>query len=368
PMKKVGQGLLKPVSLVAKGLGYATLAIPLYKYFQNKKRKKAIEAATNRVNNRLAGRPNDQVEDGFVLANHLDENQAPAVPQYAGEEAQDGVLRALEGRKETAELNRIHLREVLGKANESYEKSTKSRAVGAALKFEGRDLRKENVSAWQDFERKHNEQQLDQQIADRKRERAKNPETGESFLEKQKRKYLEWFDKNKRFDYADANMGSVMQRFAANGPRADPPAPGEAGEPGDNEAGSLDGFQSGSEGEGDVDRVDGERSSRRSVDLDASRWAGGLDPDAEKVAADANTSEMKDAAASQGPDEEEIKQPETPQSSAAAEWFKKVPGLGPIQNDAPQEEKIPLGYTPEGWAEEKRVWEKLRKQKQDQRS
>jgi hypothetical protein len=275
PLKKVGQGFLKPVSLMAKLGGYLTGAIPLYNYFQNKKRKKASEAATNRVNNRLGGRLSDQVDDDSLLANHPDEKQAPAAPQYAGPQAQDGVLRSLEGRQAQAELNRVELRRVLDLQNESHESATKSRNAGAALKMSGRDLRKENVSAWQDFERTHNEQRLTEKIADRKRERAPDPATGESFLEKQKREYLEWFDKTKRFDYADAHMGSAIQRYAATDPRPIPSEAEEGKSESNDDGGSLDGAMS--ESEGDVGSMDGERSSRHSVDLNAGRWAGPLE-------------------------------------------------------------------------------------------
>jgi hypothetical protein len=55
PLKKVGQGLLKPLALLTKGVGYATGVLPLMKHFQNKKRKKAIEAAINKSANRRDG-------------------------------------------------------------------------------------------------------------------------------------------------------------------------------------------------------------------------------------------------------------------------------------------------------------------------
>jgi hypothetical protein len=132
PLKKVGQGLLKPIALVSKALGYGTGAIPLYNYFQNKKRKKAIEAATNRTNNRRGGQLN---QDEWELVNRPAEEQAPAAPQYAGPEGDDKVLQSLESRKVNAEIDRVELRNVLDQQNESYESSTKSRGAKSALKM-----------------------------------------------------------------------------------------------------------------------------------------------------------------------------------------------------------------------------------------
>lgn len=353
PMQKVGQGLVKPVALLSKALGYGFGVIPLYNFLKNKKRREAIDAATNRTNNRRGGQ---LPADDFEMVNHPDEKQPAAESNYAQPEAQDKVLQALEGRKADAQISRVELRKVLNEQNADYESATIRRGAKSALKMEGRNLTKDNITAWQNFERRHNETRLDRQIADRKRERAKDPVTGESFLERQKREYLEWYEKKKRVDHA--RMES------------------------ENNRSSMDAEVSGSEG--DVDSLDGEKSSRASDDVSGvvgdplseaqealrgrqrieGRGVAGLVQAARLNQPMAAISEVDDDS-----DDEEASQDQEPaeelkQAPAAASPFSlEASPATPITEEHRPEERVPFGFTPEGYAEDRREWQKMLRKK-----
>lgn len=355
PLKKMGQGLLKPVALVGKALGYGTGVLPAWNWYQKKKRAEALKAATNRVNNRQGGqlgdddweevnRPEDKAAaDGdWDVLNPPEEKAAP-VPLYAQPEDKDSVLQSLESRKADAQINRVQLREALDKQNKDYGSSKISRGVKSALKMEGRDLTKENVTAWTNFERRHNETRLDQKIADRKRERAKDPVTGESFLEKQKREYLEWFQKNKKWDYADADMGNAMQKLAAS----------------DVHSGVGDSSDS---VQGEVSERGDERN-RLSIIQEAENSS---DEDDESSLRGRGSSEILDDGAN--PEAEEEKVPEqhpVPEQSPVSPFELTAPAPTPITADTSEftQDRMPFGYTPETLAEEQREWKRLLRKK-----
>jgi len=353
PLQKVGQSVFKPLALISKALGYGTGVIPAYKFFQNKKRKEAMEAATNRKANRRGGQLG---QDDFELVNHPDADQPPAAPNYAAPEEQDKVLQSLEGRKADAAASRVELRGVLDEQNKNYESSKFSRGANSALKMEGRDIRKENVTAWTNFERHHNETRLDQKIADRKRERARDPQTGESFLERQKREYLEWYNKNKRFDYADADMGGVMQRLAASDPHAQqsPVQSGAAGVEIGHEV-DLDKEEDG--------RSDG-GSSRGSLQLSDDGAASDEESDALGQAVEQLRGRKRIgrgaaavdalAARSRRP-VQEIPEEEI-EDDPFESWAPK-PKFNPYPEA--REQQAPLGFTPAAWADEQRIWKKM---------
>lgn len=58
-----------------------------------------------------------------------------------------------------------------------------------------------------------------------------------------------------------------------------------------------------------------------------------------------------------------MKEVEAAQCEPASPWFEQVPGLGPIQDETPQQEKVPFGFTPEGYAEDQRAWKKALRQR-----
>lgn len=220
PLKKVGQGLLKPFALLTKALGYGTGVIPLMKHFQNKKRKKAIEQAINKTTNRRGGRIREAGEDFEQVeapadvpkeGEELKEAEQPAIPQdlpktpeYEKPEDQDYTLQHLEGQLADSDMNRVELRAVLDKQNAAYKGSGIASGARAALKLPTRDLAKENITAWQTFERR--QRRLREQIADRRRERAIDPETKESVLTRHMREYREW--KQKKM-VADKDSGKL---------------------------------------------------------------------------------------------------------------------------------------------------------------
>jgi hypothetical protein len=167
PLQKLGQGLLKPLALLAKGVGYGLGIIPAYNLYSRRKRQRALAQAA-----RAEAVVPQQAAPG-------DAGVQPAGPLSR--------LEWLEKRQE--DLNSAGSQQVtatLAAQRHSYENSTLKSGVRSGLKLPTRDLAKENIRAWMSLHRRK------AILGDLVRQNRPDPQTGESFAERQRREYQAW--------------------------------------------------------------------------------------------------------------------------------------------------------------------------------
>lgn len=170
PLKKLGQGLLKPFALLAKIVGYGTGAIPLYNYFARRRRAEALAAAARA-----------QAAGAGPAA------PAPAAAPAPGAAPAPSPLERYQRRLEDLETaGSEKVAATLDEQRQDYGGSSMVAGARAGLKLPKRDLAKENIRAWASLHRRK------AIVSDLVRQNTPDPVFGESFADRQRRDYRAW--------------------------------------------------------------------------------------------------------------------------------------------------------------------------------